>query len=498
MKKLIAFVLCLFSMAAIFAGTMDARVRNVPEKISSIVFRSPKENLKSLVDNLTDGVSNDEEKVKLIHDWICDNIQFDAQMYFSGKNSKQDYINVIKKKAALSSGYAAVMKEMCSLAGVECVSIKGWSKGLGYSGKLEKKPDHDWNAVRIGNEWKLVDVGLDAGIVEVRSWIKQYSSEWFFLAPEYFIYSHLPEDSSYQYLSESEIRTKDQFVKEPYISGKFFEYGFSLAKNIPLYNTTISGETEYEFFLNPDTTVTSEIRDKNQNDVKNASWINRSGNKLSFIVDVPDSAEYSAMLFAKKSDEDNYGFKFGIRDYEGTILPGAEALAADGEITSKELRMFKESFIRIKENDAYYIKEDVFAQERNDTLVKIFELLELNPRNMETVLEFNVKADSSYKGFGRGVVKYPTAYNVYNNSTGTKLVSPVCGKLQKGEEVTFVVESTDFSYIAIDLDGSIVNFDKKSDNRFELKAVVSNDKTLKVYGSNNGRNYEGLWYYEVK
>ena len=118
----------------------------------------------------------------------------------------------------------------------------------------------------------------------------------------------------------------------------------------------------------------------------------------------------------------------------GLVLHGTEV---------KSMRMgkcsIKESFIRIKENDAYYIKEDVFAQERNDTLIKIFELLELNPRNMETVLEFNVKADSSYKGFGRGVVKYPTAYNVYNNSTGTKLVSPVCGKLQKGEEVSFVV-----------------------------------------------------------
>ena len=33
--------------------------------------------------------------------------------------------------------------------------------------------------------------------------------------------------------------TKEQFVKEPYIAGKFFSYGFELTDLIPDYTTSI-------------------------------------------------------------------------------------------------------------------------------------------------------------------------------------------------------------------------------------------------------------------
>ncbi|MCR5761823.1 MAG: hypothetical protein K6G00_00395 [Treponema sp.] len=497
MKKIFALLLCSFMLASLFAASMESRIRSVPGNVSSAAFKNPKAGLPMLVQNLTEGVNDDALKVKIIHDWICDNIEFDTQQYFSGKNKKQDYVSVLKKKIAMSEGYSSLMYEMCSAAGIEAVIVKGWSKGLGYSGKLERKPDHSWNAVKVGNEWKLVDVAWDAGIVEVCTWIKHYSTEWLFLAPENFIYSHLPEDESYQFLPDADVRTKDQFVKEPYIAGKFFESGISLTKNIPLYNTVITGETEYIFKVDPKTTVTSEIRDKNQNDVKNASWLNRSGNSLYFVVDVPDSADYKAMLFAKKADEDYYGFKFGIKDFEKNVLPAAEKLVSSQDITAAELKMFKSSFVKVKENDAYYIKEDLFNERQNENMINIFELIDLNPRIMETVLEFNVKADTSYKGFGRGVVKYPTTYNVYNNSTGTKLISPVCGNLKIGDEILFQVESSDFSDIAVELDGTLVNFEKNEKGIFELSVTIPEADTLKVYGSNNGHNYNGLWYYDI-
>ena len=497
MKKLFALFVCAFITTCIFAAEMDVRVRSVPDKVSMAAFKNPKTGLSPLVQNLTEDVNDDALKVKIIHDWICDNIAFDTQMYFSGKNKQQDLASVMKKKVALGEGYATLFREMCAAAGIEAVNVKGWSKGLGYSGKLEKKPDYTWNAVNINGAWKLVDVAWDAGIVEIHTWIKHYSTEWLFLEPENFIYSHLPEDPSYQYLPESDRRSKEQFVKEPYIAGKFFESGLSLSKNIPLYDTVITGETEYVFKVDSGTTVTSEIRDKNQNDVTNASWLNRTKDTLYFSIDVPDTADYKAMLFAKKADIDNYGFKFDIKDFEKNIMPGAEQLAADKTITSSELKMFKSSFIKSKENDAYYIKEDCFNKAQNENLIKIFELLELNPRIMEPVLEFNVKADASYKGFGRDVVKYPTTYNVYNNSTGTKLIAPVCGRLKTGDVVLFKVESTDFSDIAVELEETLVNFEKKGNGIFELKVTVPEGDVLKVYGSNNGHNYNGLWYYDI-
>ncbi|MBR1910727.1 MAG: hypothetical protein IJ828_00035, partial [Treponema sp.] len=275
MKKNFALFVCIFMVTCMFAAGMDKRVRSVPASISSAAFKNPKAALAPLVQNLVEGIDDEELKVKVIHDWICDTIAFDAQMYFLGKNKQQDFASVMKKKLALSEGYANLFKEMCSAAGIESVAVKGWSKGFGYAGKLAKKPDYTWNAVKVNGIWKLADVTQDAGIVEIRTWIKHYSTEWLFLEPENFIYSHLPEDASYQFLSEAEQRTKEQFEKEPYIAGIFFDLGLALTKNIPLHDTVITGETEYIFSVDSGTTVTSEIRDKNQNDVKNASWLNR-------------------------------------------------------------------------------------------------------------------------------------------------------------------------------------------------------------------------------
>ena len=61
----------------------------------------------------------------------------------------------------------------------------------------------------------------------------------------------------------------------------------------------------------------------------------------------------------------------------------------------------------------------------------------------------------------------------------------------------FQVESSDFAYIAIEDDGSLVNFEKNARGVFELSAVVPEGDVLKVYGSNNGHNYNGLWYYDI-
>ena len=100
-------------------------------------------------------------RIKVIHDWICYNINYDTELFFSNSNKNQDYIEVLKNKKGISSGFSALMKEMCNLAGFDCLIIDGYAKGYGYNGSLADTVEHVWNAVNINSKWYLVDTTWD-------------------------------------------------------------------------------------------------------------------------------------------------------------------------------------------------------------------------------------------------------------------------------------------------------------------------------------------------
>ncbi len=131
MKKFTVALLVLILAAPLFSASMDSRVRSVPKDTLELVTKSPKKGLPTLVKILTEKAGGTQAKVKIFHDWICDNIAYDADMYFSGRVSKQDYESVLKKKKAVCSGYSSLMNEMCRLAGIESIGIHGYSKGFG-------------------------------------------------------------------------------------------------------------------------------------------------------------------------------------------------------------------------------------------------------------------------------------------------------------------------------------------------------------------------------
>ena len=501
MKKIVAvatafFVLC--AETAVFAATMDSKVRSVPQPAIDLVFKKPKEGLPQVVKYLTANASNIPAKVKVMHDWICDNIAYDTDMYFSGRVSKQDYESVLKKKKAVCSGYASLMNEMCRLAGIESVGVHGYSKGFGYRGKLDRS-DHEWNAINYGNKWQLVDICWDAGFVDYKTFIKRYSTEWLYRTPEQFIYSHLPEKNEFQYLKE--IKTKEQFVQEPYIAGIFFDYGLALGKSSPNYSNQISGETLFDFKLNK--TGVSVIADLYERDganelVPNAIWTDRIGSKVTVNVDVPNERKHTVYLYARNRGAIMNPYKFYISEFEQDILPRAQQLVADKKATQTEYDFLASAYFKVTENGWYYLAEDLFAYPRNNAVTKILKLLDENTGSFDNVFHFDISAADDYAGFGDGVVKFPTTYRSYNETSNTHVISPIAGILQAGTSARFEVESQDFIGIGIVIGGQIVPFTKNG-NRFELETEIPADiDTLAVYGSRNGKNYTGLWFYKVE
>ncbi|MBQ7165589.1 MAG: hypothetical protein IJR93_01405, partial [Treponema sp.] len=424
---------------------------------------------------------------------------------------KQDWENALKSKKALAPGYVELFNKMCSLAGLESVSIKGYFKGFGYGDSIKDEPNHVWNAVKIGNSWKLVDVTLDAGSLEQRTFVKRYSTQWLFLNPEQFIYSHLPEDASYQYVDSSKTRTLEQFKAEPYIPGIFFAYGFDFDGEVPSYRTTISSPVQYNFKLSKaNVSVLGGICEKvTMVKAPNATWISRSGDRLSIAFDVPTAKEYQAFVYACPSDEETYPWFFSDSDFEGNILPKAKKLASSGIISKDELKSLTDSYFKVAHNKRYYLSEDLFDDIRNENVKKVFRALKLSSASMEEVLRFDIRSDGVYTGYGSNVVKYPTAYTEYTLCKNTSLISPTSGSLKNGEEVRFEVATGEYKNIAIAANGGeLKKLEKDRNGNYSGSFTLGSDlapkdaatelSSVSVFGSKDGHHYEGLWVYQVK
>jgi len=483
---------------------MEARVRQVSKELKEKVFTDPEAALPGVVSALTSGASDQFLKAKTLHDWICDNIAYDAEMYFSGRVTSQDYVTVLKKKKAVCSGYTNLMNKMCELAGVESIGINGYSKGFGYSGKIGKDTDHAWNAVHIGNKWYLVDVTWDAGPLEGRVFIKRYSTGWLFLDSRPFLYSHLPEEEAYQYYAPP--INADDFMREAYIPGKFFQYGLSLKTEDPEYNNLIDGGFTFDLGMkNSNVSLSSQLRTAQGRDVEAAAWLERTGSTVTLDFDVPDTSEYEGSIFARYQNQEKPQFRIDIRTFEGAVLPKAEALFVkdnpkESKITEKELELFKASYFKVQDNGCYYFAEDQFDTARNNAVLKIHKLIELSTTNLESVLSFNVKAAPGYAGFGNGVLKYPYTFGAYNQLPNTQMVSPITGTLKAGSTETFVISSKDYSSFAIILNGEWNFFSKNSKTgNFELTFTIPSDiEELKISGAQSKTStHWGLVQYKV-
>jgi hypothetical protein len=486
-------------------GRMEARIRRVPQNLMDQVFADPETALSGVVTSLISGVSDQFLKAKTIHDWICDNIAYDTGMFFSGRVSAQDYASVLKKKQAVCSGYANLFNEMARLAGIESIGINGYSKGFGYSGQIGRNTDHAWNAVYISNKWYLIDVTWDAGSVDQRTFIKGYSTEWLFLDPRPFLYSHLPEENAYQYYAP--VLTTADFMREAYISGKFFQYGLSLKTEMPEYSNAANGPFAFDIGLaNSNVMVTSNLTTPRQQEIDGASWTSRRSTTVTAEFDVPDAGEYTGHIFVRQNNEVRPQNMVAIAVFERDWLPRAEqlytdtSLARDRRITEAEFNLFKGAYFKVQENGRYYLAEDQFDTPRNNAVLKVYQLLDISTISLESVLTFNIRAASGYRGFGVGVLKYPDTFGAYNQASNTQLLSPIKGVLQSGTTEQFSVSSSDYTRIAIIINGDLTNIPRNTrSGNYELAFEVPFGITgLQIYGSSDGRNYTGLISYTVE
>ncbi|MBQ3687019.1 MAG: hypothetical protein II932_04230, partial [Treponema sp.] len=412
-SRLLLAVLALLALSPLFPISMNPRVRSVPRELQEQVFVTPEETLPGLTAALVAGVGDTATKVRILHDWICDNIAYDCDVFSEQGAGPQNHAAVLQKRKAVCSGYSNLMYVMCYYAGVEADVVSGWSKGFNYPGYLRDRSDHAWNVIKIGSRWQQVDVTWDAGHVEGTTFIKRYSTQWLNRKPEEFIYSHLPEEEQWQLLKEP--RSPEQFVKEPYIEGTFFDYGFSLGTGSPAYTNDIDGAAAFCIYRSGGSPVRCDLYEADSGrDVPHSVWCDSYGNRMEALADVPDGKTYCLRWFAQQKDASRPPKFFAASEFERRLLPKARELLKANKITQKEFDFLEASFWKVEENGRYYPVEDLFDTARNTATMKILRLAEMAGSGYERVLEVEVRAAEGYGGYGQGLARFPVMYAPFN------------------------------------------------------------------------------------
>ncbi len=229
-------VLLLFSIQANFAQNYS--------KIDSIVKTYPKsfKSIKSFADRIESDFNTDLEKTRATYYWIANNIAYDYKTY---KNGTQIYKRVsyktedeyqkkqlkqevkyakqcLKRKSAVCEGYSLLLKFTLESMGIPCEFISGFTKSsVKEIGRNRNIPDHAWNAVKINNEWKLIDVTWSTGNRELSPTEFYFDDTYFFTYPEKFILDHFPVKEKWQLLDKP--MKKSDFFLLPRIFTPFFK-----------------------------------------------------------------------------------------------------------------------------------------------------------------------------------------------------------------------------------------------------------------------------------
>ena len=105
---------------------------------------------------LKDATGNNYEKMKYVHDWLIDNVQYDTT---NSKNTSDIYGCLVNKKV-VCEGYARAFKYLMDELNIPCILISG--KAVDENGKVER---HAWNYVYIKNNWYAIDTTWDDPII---------------------------------------------------------------------------------------------------------------------------------------------------------------------------------------------------------------------------------------------------------------------------------------------------------------------------------------------
>ena len=175
---------------------IDQHARNAPTRVTGDV--------EALTAYLVRPATNDLQKVRSFYVWIAENIAYDVGAFLHYNPNRYQKVlpnEVLKQRKAVCQGYAELFLAMCQISGIPCYLVPGYSKSINAGDRDFTSADHAWNAVKIDEQWHLLDVTWGSGgLTNQLKFVKEFNEKYFLSDPSTFIQDHMPLDPMWQLL----------------------------------------------------------------------------------------------------------------------------------------------------------------------------------------------------------------------------------------------------------------------------------------------------------
>jgi hypothetical protein len=319
-------------------AAVDAHVAATP--------REATQSVSALAGYLVRSGSDDLTRARAVFRWVADNINYDVAAFRSGTITDVSPEGVLRSRASVCEGYSRLSEALGRAMGLEIVVVAGWSKGYGYRmGETfeGQRPNHAWNAVRIGGSWRLMDATWGAGYLDAQMrFVRRIQEHYFLTPPEAFINDHLPEDPAWQLLPRR--ISGAEYVNLPYLRPGFFTAGLRVGSH-PNVRIEADGASPLLVHLGASRPVQLMVQ------LLGADGAQISSDQLAFaqVVDstaeiravFPSAGEYLLRVFAKPAGaagEYDWALDYRVRAARGS--PGATLPLAFTSFLSSGGRIF--------------------------------------------------------------------------------------------------------------------------------------------------------------
>lgn len=259
MKKIVFFLISISILSTAVAQNKEnkyAAVDAYVKKLGSL----DSFNVATIADTITRSFNDKEKKARAIFYWIANNIALDPKAVRANDTKKTDPVIVVQTRKATALGFSLLVQEMCSMAGIRCLSVDGYTK---YSvediNNPADAPNHSWNVVQLGKspeEWFYIDAAKASGSIDSRFTIftPRFISGYFFADKKLFNLDHCPDNGAW--LLGEGTKSVKEFYALPMIGNYAYEIG--LHKPTPAtgnFKAKTSGTTRFSFNYNDSTAI---------------------------------------------------------------------------------------------------------------------------------------------------------------------------------------------------------------------------------------------------
>lgn len=206
------------------AATLHPVAASVPD--------SAEGSIESLARYIASKVPDSYGRLRVIHDWVADNVAYDVPSYRAKKIPPQDAETTFRTRKSVCAGYASLVEALGKAIGLNVAFVSGDARD--ETGDVSGE-GHAWNAARLGGTWYLLDATWDAGYPDGDSFVKRFSTEYFLTPPEVFSLDHFPREPRWQLRNDP--LGRGEFMRQPMLRPRF------LAKRLRLLEPTRSQVT---------------------------------------------------------------------------------------------------------------------------------------------------------------------------------------------------------------------------------------------------------------